>query len=94
MQLTDTLADEVLACSIRYYGNDRQRTAIDAAEIALTDILKQSSELKKRNLGEPAKNIKQAISSRSKQWRKKLDLIEKMRKERPNAEIDSLVFLG
>ena len=94
MQLTDAFADEVLACSIRYYGNDRQRTAIDAAETALTDILQQSSELKKRNLGEPAKNIKQAISLRSKQWRKKLDLIEKMRKERPNAEIDSLVFLG
>lgn len=93
-RLAEALADEVLACSLRFHGVERPTTAIDDAEKALTGILKQSSSLKKRNLAEPARNIQQTIKSRGKRWRSSHDLMLKKRGEQPGAAIKPLVFLA
>lgn len=92
--LTDTLADEVLACALRLFGSERPNTAIDAAESALDAIQKESTALMQEDLPEPASNIKQSLTSRPNQWRRRIALNEQTRATKPGTVIPPLVFLG
>jgi hypothetical protein len=93
--LATSLADEVLACALRFHGMSNPNTAIEAAEAALTGLLGQSKLAGEEDLSDLAANAKSLIQGRPKVWRTLLQKAELLRgKLGADAELDPLVFMG
>jgi len=94
--LVTALADEVLACALRFHGPDNPNTAIQAATQALDTILLDcDASLKAKGFESNAyNNIRQLINRRPKLWQNKQSEYEAKRAEGSSAVFSPLVFLG
>jgi hypothetical protein len=95
MSLANSLADEVLACALRFHGSGNPNTAIEAAGLALEAMLVQCQLAGQEDLSDSAENIKSLMTGRARVWRNRLQKLEKLRSELgADAEIEPLVFMG